>query len=160
MENSQLRILELKNVIVEISHQNISGWLIELTWMKNRLGSWLRDLITCELLQNYPEPIRRVCKQTVLKKTNSKLRFLVYMFKFLSQSSTCMWYTKKIDVITKGKMFLPWSILMPVPLLFFFFWPCQCSLWDLYSPTRDQVQAPCSGNSRVLTTGHLGKPSE
>ena len=41
------------------------------------------------------------------------------MFKFLSQSSTYMWFTKKIDVITKGKMFLPWSILMPVPLFFF-----------------------------------------
>ena len=68
MENSQLRILELKNDC----WNNLSGWLIEAAWMKNRLGSWLRDLIACELLQNCPEPIRRksVQRNSVKKKVS------------------------------------------------------------------------------------------
>ena len=39
---------------------------------KNRLGSWLRDLIACELLQNCPEPIRRksVQRNSVKKKVS------------------------------------------------------------------------------------------
>ena len=40
----------------------------------------------------------------------------------------------------------------------FCFFPC--GLWDPSSPTRDQIQAPCSGSTESQPLDHQGIPEE
>ena len=43
-------------------------------------------------------------------------------------------------------------------ILFYFIWPCQHSMWDLSSPTRDRTRAPCSGSAESWPLDHQGSP--
>ena len=83
------------------------------------------------------------------------LEFSFFVF-FLKKGNTTYIFCWDPGQKPKSNHMLFFFFLNKLDIRFSFIWPCQHSMRDLSSLSRDQTPVPCNG-SRILTTGPPGK---